>query len=92
MRIRLRLRIRYTSVLCNLLISAWFQLLFRIQDALSLILIPNHDIFIPDLGPHDQKFTTLKPGSRVVEQDPNWIRIQSGQWILIQEGKNDPQT
>jgi hypothetical protein len=23
--------------------------------------------------------------------DPDWIRIQSGQWIRIQEGKNDPQ-
>ncbi len=23
--------------------------------------------------------------------DPDWIRIQSGQWIQIQEGKNDPQ-
>ncbi len=21
--------------------------------------------------------------------DPDWIRIQSGQWIRIQEGKND---
>jgi hypothetical protein len=25
------------------------------------------------------------------DQDPDWIRIQSGQWIRIQEGKNDPQ-
>jgi hypothetical protein len=25
------------------------------------------------------------------DPDPNWIRIQSGQWIRIQEGKNDPQ-
>jgi hypothetical protein len=23
------------------------------------------------------------------DTDPNWIRIQSGQWIRIQEGKND---
>jgi hypothetical protein len=23
--------------------------------------------------------------------DQNWIQIQSGQWIRIQEGKNDPQ-
>jgi hypothetical protein len=23
--------------------------------------------------------------------DPDWIRIQSGLWIRIQEGKNDPQ-
>jgi hypothetical protein len=26
-----------------------------------------------------------------VDPDPNWIQIQSGQWIRIQEGKNDPQ-
>jgi hypothetical protein len=43
------------------------------------------------------------PVSRVADLDPNWIRIQSGQWIRIriqsgqwiririQEGKNDPQ-
>jgi hypothetical protein len=35
--------------------------------------------------------------SRVVDPDPEpdpdpyWIRIQSGLWIRIQEGKNDPQ-
>ncbi len=33
--------------------------------------------------------------SRVADPDPypdlDWIRIQSGQWIRIQEGKNDPQ-
>ena len=36
---------------------------------------------------------------RVADPDPNWIRIQSGQWIRIrirnpvriQEGKTDPQ-
>ncbi len=30
---------------------------------------------------------------RVVDPDPDWIRIQSGLWIRIriQEGKNDPQ-
>jgi hypothetical protein len=27
---------------------------------------------------------------RVSDPDPDWIRIQSGQWIRIQEGKNDP--
>jgi hypothetical protein len=29
--------------------------------------------------------------SRVSDPDPDWIRIQSGQWIRNQEGKNDPQ-
>jgi hypothetical protein len=29
--------------------------------------------------------------SMVADPDPDWIRIQSGQWIQIQEGKNDPQ-
>jgi hypothetical protein len=29
--------------------------------------------------------------TRVSDLDPDWIRIQSGQWIRIQEGKNDPQ-
>ncbi len=31
--------------------------------------------------------------TRVVDPDPDpdWIRIQSGLWIRIQEGKNDPQ-
>jgi hypothetical protein len=32
--------------------------------------------------------------TRVSDPDPDWIRIQSGQWIRIrnriQEGKNDP--
>ncbi len=30
---------------------------------------------------------------RVEDPDPDWIRIQSGQWIRIriEEGKNDPQ-
>ncbi len=28
---------------------------------------------------------------RVADPDPNWIRIQLGQWVRIQEGKNDPQ-
>ncbi len=32
-------------------------------------------------------------GSTPSVSDPDWIRIQSGQWIRIriQEGKNDPQ-
>jgi hypothetical protein len=32
------------------------------------------------------------PDSRVSDPDPDpdWIRIQSGQWIRIQEDKNDP--
>ncbi len=30
-------------------------------------------------------------GARVADPDPDWIRIQSGQWIRIQEDKNDPQ-
>ncbi len=29
--------------------------------------------------------------SRVSDPDQYWIRIQSGQWILIKEVKNDPQ-
>ncbi len=28
---------------------------------------------------------------RVADPDPYWILIQSGKWIRIQEGKNDPQ-
>jgi hypothetical protein len=28
---------------------------------------------------------------KVADPDPYWVRIQSGQWIRIQEGKNDPQ-
>jgi hypothetical protein len=28
---------------------------------------------------------------RVSDPDPDWIRIQSGQWIRIQESKIDPQ-
>jgi hypothetical protein len=31
------------------------------------------------------------PNIRVADPDPNWIRIQSGQWIRIQERKNEPQ-
>jgi hypothetical protein len=31
------------------------------------------------------------PSIRVADPDPDWIRIESGQWIRIQEGKNDPQ-
>jgi hypothetical protein len=32
----------------------------------------------------------VTPGAgRVADPDPDWIRIQSGQWI--REGKNDPQ-
>jgi hypothetical protein len=27
----------------------------------------------------------------ILDSDPDWFRIQSGQWIRIQEGKNDPQ-
>jgi hypothetical protein len=34
---------------------------------------------------------TIKPVFRIQDPDPNWMRIQSGQWIRIQEGKNDPQ-
>ncbi len=37
----------------------------------------------------------IASGTRVSDPDPDWIRIQSGQWIRIwiriQEGKNDPQ-
>ncbi len=29
--------------------------------------------------------------SRVPDPDPDWIRIQSGQWIRIRILKNDPQ-
>jgi hypothetical protein len=32
---------------------------------------------------------TLSPKYRVADPDLNCIRIQSGQWIRIQEGKND---
>jgi hypothetical protein len=30
------------------------------------------------------------PNKRVADPDPNWI-LHSGQWIPIQEGKNNPQ-
>ncbi len=35
-------------------------------------------------------FFTIVPSS-ITNSYPYWIRIKSGQWIRIQEGKNDPQ-
>ncbi len=35
--------------------------------------------------------TNERVAGRVADPDPDWIRIKSGQWIRIQEGKNDPQ-
>jgi hypothetical protein len=31
-----------------------------------------------------------RPMSRVADPDPNWIRIQSGQWIRIRIRNPDP--
>jgi hypothetical protein len=43
------------------------------------------------MSPKGVYFCTLQ--FRVVDPDPDWIRVQSGLWIRIriQEGKNDPQ-
>jgi hypothetical protein len=59
----------------------------------SLIRIPNPD---PDFLPIPDPGAWIKGSKRHRIPDPQpglriRIRIQSGQWIRIQEGKNDPQ-
>ncbi len=49
-----------------------------------------------DLDPHADfsdpipDLTCLTEKSRVADPDPNWIRIQSGQWIRIRNPDPDP--
>ncbi len=46
--------------------------------------------------PHADQKQKWRGGGKVADPDPNWIRIQSGQWIRIRNpdldpgGKNDP--
>jgi hypothetical protein len=42
-------------------------------------------------GNHENWFMWLKGTDKILTvPDPDWIRIQSGQWIRIQESENDP--
>ncbi len=62
----------------RVILMVWYRTYQFINFHAPRILVP-----IPAFELHDE--------TRVVDPDPDWIRIQSGLWIRIQEGKNDPQ-
>ena len=53
----------------------------------------NQETIDVSLEDEDLLLFATNPVARVSDSnpDPYWIRIQSGQWIRIQEGKRDPQ-
>jgi hypothetical protein len=65
------------------------QPLLGVGELLESLRGPWMGVFVRMHLPGSRLLKTRTVITRVV--DPDWIRIQSGLWIRIQEGKNDPQ-
>ncbi len=63
--------------------------LYRLSEIYAVDIIPV--VFLCIIHPPLKMGKANTTESMVADPDPDWIRIQSGQWIQIQEGKNDPQ-